>query len=75
MSAADDDDAKKLAEISRELPPIDIDDASAQRIAHAARQSVGRGPSPKRFIEPVLVGVLALSMLVWTILKLIEVLR
>ncbi|HSD91127.1 MAG TPA: hypothetical protein VLB44_26575 [Kofleriaceae bacterium] len=74
MSAAD-DDAKKLAEISRELPLIDIDDASAQRIAHIARQSVGRGPSPKRFIEPVLVGVLALSVLVWAILKLVEVLR
>ena len=53
---SDDDDANKLAEISRELPPIDIDEASAQRIALAARQSVGRGPSPTRFIEPVLVG-------------------
>jgi len=36
---------------------------------------VGRGPSPKRFIEPVLGGVLALSLLVWTILELIAVLR
>ena len=69
-----DDDAKKLAEISRELPPIDIDDAAAQRIAQRARASVGHGPSPARFIEPVLAGLLLLSVLVWTIYKLIEVL-
>ncbi|HUS31160.1 MAG TPA: hypothetical protein VMZ53_21770 [Kofleriaceae bacterium] len=71
---SNDDDANKLAEISRELPPLDIDDAAAQRIAQRARASVGRGPSPTRFIEPVLVGLLVLSVLVWTILKLIEVL-
>ena len=71
---SDNDDAKKLAEISRELRPIDIDDAAAQRIAQRARASVGRGPSPARFVEPVLVGLLAMSVLVWTILKLIEVL-
>ena len=72
---SDNDDANKLAEISRELPPIDIDDAAAQRIAHRARSTVGHGPSPKRFIEPVLVGILLVSVLVWTIFKLIEVLR
>ena len=71
---SDNDDAKKLAEISRELPKIDIDDVSAQRIAQRARASVGRGRSPTRFVEPVLVGLVLLSVLVWTILKLIEVL-
>ena len=70
-----DDDAKKLAELSRELPSIDLDDAAAQRIAQRARASVGRGPSPWRFVEPVLVGLLVVSVLVWTVLKLIEVLR
>jgi len=71
---SENDDAQKLAEISRELPPIDIDDVSAQRIAQRARASVGRGPSPTRFVEPVLVGLVLLSVLVWTIFKLIEVL-
>lgn len=71
---SDDDDAKKLAEISRELPPIDIDAAAAQRISQRARASVGRGRSPARFIEPVLVALLLLSVIVWTIIKLIEVL-
>ena len=69
-----DDDAKKLAELGRELPAIDLDEAASQRIAQRARASVGRRPSPKRFVEPVLVGLLVLSVLVWTILKLIEVL-
>jgi hypothetical protein len=72
--AMSDDDAKKLAEISRELPPIDIDDAAAQRIKQRARATVGRGPSPTRFVEPALVALLVLSVLVWTIYKIIEVL-
>jgi hypothetical protein len=69
-----DDDANRLAELSRELPKLDLDEAAAQRIAQRARASVGRGPSPARFVEPVLVGLLVLSVLVWTIAKLIEVL-
>jgi hypothetical protein len=68
------DDAQKLAEISRELPPIDVDDARAQRIAAMTRQQVGHGPSPRRFVEPILVGVVATSMLAWVIYKLVEIL-
>jgi hypothetical protein len=71
---SEEDDAKKLAELSRELPRIDLDDAAAKRIAQRARASVGHGPSPKRFIEPALVALLLLSVLAWTIYKLIEVL-
>lgn len=68
-------DAKRLAELGKELPSLDLDSASAQRIAHRARQSVGRGPSPVRFVEPALVAILAVSILVWTALKLYELLR
>jgi hypothetical protein len=68
------DDAEKLAEISRDLPPVDVDDARAQRIAAMTRQQVGHGPSPKRFVEPILVGVIATSMLAWVIYKLVEIL-
>jgi hypothetical protein len=68
------DDAEKLAEISRELPPIDVDDARAQRMAALTRQQLGHGPSPKRLVEPILVGVVATSVLGWVIYKLIEIL-
>ena len=70
-----DDDAKRLADISRELPALDLDDASARRIALRTRESVGRGPSPLRFIEPVLVVLFTSSIAVWTALKLVELLR
>jgi hypothetical protein len=72
MSEAD--DVSKLAEISRELPRIDLEDTAAQRIAQRTRHQVGRSPSARRFIEPALVALLVLSVLVWTVIKLIEVL-
>ena len=56
-----DEDAKQLAELSRGLPALDLDDVTAQRIAHRARHSVGRGPSPTRFIEPAVIAVLSLA--------------
>jgi hypothetical protein len=68
------DDASKLAEISRELPPVDVDEARAKRMAALTRQQLGHGPSPKRLVEPILVGIVAISMLVWLIYKLIEIL-
>jgi hypothetical protein len=69
-----DDDAKKLAEISRELPPIDLDDASAQRIAQRAREQVGKGPPLTRFIEPAVIVLFTTSMVAWIVYKMIEIL-
>ena len=69
-----DDDAKKLAEISRELPPIDLDDVSAQRIALRARQQVGKGPTLTRFIEPAVIVLFTTSMVAWIVYKMIEIL-
>ena len=63
------DDVAKLAEISRELPAIDVDSISAARIALRVRPNVGRGLSPRRFIEPVLVTALVGSYLVWAVIK------
>ncbi|NVB78896.1 MAG: hypothetical protein HOV81_10910, partial [Kofleriaceae bacterium] len=57
-----------------ELPSIDLDGATAQRIAHRARLSVGRGPSPTRLVEPLLVALVAVSIVVWTAYKLYEIL-
>lgn len=68
-----DEDAKKLAEISRELPPIDLDDVSAQRIAMVARKQVGKGPPLTRFIEPAVIVLFTTSMVAWIVYKLIEI--
>lgn len=68
-------DAQRLAELGKELPSIDLDPASAQRIAQRARMSVGRGPSPVRLVEPLLIAILALSIVVWTAIMLYELIR
>jgi len=68
------DDAAKLHEISRELPAIDLDATSAERIAFRARQDVGRAPSAKRFIEPVIATIVTGSYAVWAVLKVLEAL-
>ena len=68
------DDAAKLAELRRELPPLDLDDATALRIAHRARAAVGRGLPAGRFVEPVLIATFEVSLLVWLVVKLIYVL-
>lgn len=67
-------DARRLAELGKELPSIDLDGATAQRIAQRARLSVGRGPSPTRLVEPLLVALVAVSIVVWTAYKLYEIL-
>ena len=70
----DQDDAAKLTEISRELPALDLDTTTAERIALRARADVGRGPSPLRFVEPALAAVLAAGYLIWAVLKALEAL-
>ena len=72
---SDQDDIHQLADLSDQLAPIDLDDTSAQRIALRARVDVGRGPSPRRFVEPILVAVFALSFLIWTLSKMLGIYR
>lgn len=67
-------DAKRLAELSKDLPSIDLDGEAAQRIAQRARLSVGRGLSSRRLVEPLLVALVAVSIVVWTAYKLYEIL-
>ena len=69
-----DDDAARLGELARDLAPIDLDAASAERIARCARESVGRGPSLTRFIEPAIATIFAVSYLAWAIAKVLEAL-
>jgi hypothetical protein len=72
MTTTDDEDLLRMSEISRELPAIDLDAQAAERIARLARGDLGKGPSPRRFVEPVLATVLVTAYLVWVILKWLE---
>lgn len=71
----DDDDADRLGALGRELAPADLDRAAAERIAHRARDRLGRGPSPVRFVEPAIATAFAISYLAWAIDKILEALR
>ncbi|HEX3474130.1 MAG TPA: hypothetical protein VHT91_03765 [Kofleriaceae bacterium] len=70
----DQDDAARLTEISRELPALDLDATTAEQIARRARDQVGRGPSPLRFIEPAIAVLLVTGYLIWSVLKALEAL-
>jgi hypothetical protein len=68
------DVASQLAEIGRELPGVDLDEPSANRIAHQARRAVGRRPSRTRLVEPALIVAFEITLLTWTVLTLVELL-
>ena len=68
------DDVSRLTEISRELPAIDLDATSAERIARRARDDVGKGPSPRRLIEPAIATLLVGAYLVWAVIKVLQLL-
>lgn len=67
----DEDDATKLAELARGMPTIDLDPATAARIAQRARHGAGL----TRLIEPAIAAGFAISYLAWAISKIVEVLR
>lgn len=69
------DDVQRLGELSRELPAIELDANTAERIARRARDDIGKGPSPKRFVEPALAALMMLGYLAWVIVKIVEALR
>lgn len=68
------EDVQGLGELSRELPAIDLDATTAERIARRARVDVGRGPSPRRFVEPTLAALIVLGYVAWAIVKILEAL-
>ena len=70
-----DDDAAQLAELSQELPALDLDGTTAERIARRARHDLGHGPPLSRVVEPVVAAVVGGGYLVWTVLKVLEALR
>lgn len=77
MTTADPDDEldlRRLTEISRELPAIDLDAQSAERIARRAADDLGKRPPIRRTVELALVSVVAAVYLVWVIGKVLELL-
>ena len=72
---ADDElDLRRLTEISRELPPIDLDAQSAERIARRAGDDLGKRPPVRRTVELALATVIVAVYLVWVIGKVLELL-
>jgi len=69
------EDVKDLGVLSRELPAIDLDATTAERIARRARDDVGKGPSPRRFIEPGIATLVVLGYIAWVIVQVLEAMR
>ncbi|MBL9019823.1 MAG: hypothetical protein JNL83_36905 [Myxococcales bacterium] len=75
MTTTDDEDldVRRLTEISRELPAIDLDAESAARISRRAADDLGKRPL-RRNLELVLVFAIVIVYLVWVIGKVLELL-
>ncbi len=69
-----DEDEKKVAEISQQLTALDVDSTSAQRIALAARNDLGRR-RPRKWIEAIAVAVFTGGFLVWAVIKVLAAYR
>ncbi|MEP6863722.1 MAG: hypothetical protein ABJE66_24055 [Deltaproteobacteria bacterium] len=69
------DDAMQLKELAGGLPAVDVDPASADRIAVRVRHDLGHGPPKRRLIEAILVGILVACTFGWTLYKAYEALR
>jgi hypothetical protein len=74
MTDDPDTDAARLSEISRELPPLDLDATTAERIALKARANVGKRPPRTRLVLPILAMLVVAAYTAWAIAKLIDVL-
>jgi hypothetical protein len=71
MNESNNDDELRLRDVSRDLPTLDIEPATAERIARAARG----GRPMYRVVEVVLVVLLAVGVLGWAVVKLLEAFR
>ncbi len=67
-------DDEKIAAFGKALPTVEVDDAVSQQIARRARVDLVRGPSRARLALPIVAIAITASYLVWTIVKLIELL-
>ena len=60
-------DESDLRDVSRDLPAIDLDPATAERIVRVAR----RGPPLRRVVEILVVAALVVGTLIWVAMKLL----
>lgn len=65
----DEDDLAQVTELGRGLPPLDLDDQSAQMIARKARAAVGRPARRRRWLLPLIAGAFVAAYLAWAIAK------
>jgi hypothetical protein len=68
------DDTTKLKDLVKDLPAVDVDTSSAERIAARVRRDVGHPPPKSRLILPILVGLLVVITIVWALLRAFEAL-
>ena len=57
------EDERRVRELGRDLPAVDVDSISAERIARAAR----RGPTPRRRIEAIGITLLVAIFVAWAL--------
>ena len=69
------DDFDDLADLSRTLPAPDLDATTARRIALRAREDLGKGAPKRRWILPFAVGVPATAYGIYTLLRVLDLLR
>ncbi len=68
------DDAAKVSEIGKALPPVDLDATTAEQIARRSRLEVGRRPSRLRTVEAAVAAIVVVAYLVWAIWNVLEAL-
>ena len=71
--AAAADDEHELAALGGALAPLDLDATTAEQIARRARDRVGKPPSRRRWILPIVAAIVTVSYAVWAILRALEV--
>jgi hypothetical protein len=70
-----DDDIAKLSELCRKLVTPDLEPPAAQRIAQRAIHDLGKGPSARRFVEPVIAAAVVVPYAVWVIFEVLKFLH
>jgi hypothetical protein len=69
---SDDDDLRALTELGRQLPTTDLDPGRADQIRRAGRARLGHGVPPLALLEPLAIGAMTASYLIWAVLRALD---
>lgn len=69
------DDIANVSKLGRELVSCDLEAPTAQRIAERARDQLGKGPDPRRFIESVIAAAIIVPYAAWVIVEVLKALH